>query len=135
MRKSIVIVFILCFLSCTKKKEVITDRKIDSLATILKKEDLITIKENKKNHLIDSLSDKEYSRVKLFLDSLKVYDTIKYIALRKVIEGDTIDRISEYYQNEFKNKFFFIGDKFLTEALPDSAYKNIAKNELINKNK
>ena len=75
MRKSIVIVFILCFLSCTKKKEVITDRKIDSLATILKKEDLITIKENKKNHLIDSLSDKEYSRVKLFLDRFFLIDS------------------------------------------------------------
>lgn len=134
MRKSIVIVLILFFLSCTKKKEIILDRKIDSLAAILKKEDLITIKENKKNHLIDSLSDKEYSRVKLFLDSLKVYDTIKYIALRKVIEGDTIDPLSKYYHNEIKYNFFLI-DKFLTEPLADSAYKNIAKNQLVNKNK
>jgi len=136
MRKSIAIVLILSILSCTKKKEIIPDRKIDSLAAKLKKEDLITIKEYKKYHLIDSLSDKEYSRVKLFLDSLKVYDTIKYFALRKVIEGDTVDPLSEYYNDKIKNNYylFFVGEP-LNEPLNDSDYKNIAKNQLINENK
>jgi hypothetical protein len=119
-----VLFFSMFIISCNQNSQNEFDiSKIDSIANELEKQDAYEIKELKRFTKIDSLSEYETSNMKKFVDSIKINDSVKYFALKKIIEKDT----SNYYE-DFSWMAFGV-DKLKSKK----EYQKLAKKELMGK--
>lgn len=91
------IFILLITISCsTEENGELNNAELKSKIKELKKQDSIEIIEGVKFRKIDSLSKYEISDMSRFIDSLKVSDSVKYFALRKALEIDTMNYYDDY---------------------------------------
>lgn len=112
--------------SCDKNNDnAFTQEELNSTIKELKNEDLLAIKAEKNIKKVDSLSKFEISNMSKFVDSLKVSDSVKYYALKKVLESD----LSNYYDDHVGAMNMYR----VTTVKTDSEYKELAKKKLLKK--
>lgn len=108
--------------SCKEKKQKqISNIDTQKIALKLKIEDIKLLRKKQKFDRIDSLSEYKLSAMKYYIDSLKLNDTIKYFALRKAMERDSIN----FYDDNFLK---FWGNE---NVKSDKEYLEIAKKQIL----
>lgn len=121
------LLILIIIFSCSKEEKIqLNQEELNFKIKELKQQDLAEIEEGRKLKKIDSLSKYKISEMSRFVDSLKVSDSVKYFALKKVIENDTVNFYDDYVLISLWN---------VTKLKSDSEYKESAKKILLEKNK